>query len=64
VNKNTEFELVPKVGRHIIVFGDIDNMEKKFDKLIVFYKEGLNKTGWDKYKIINLKYENQVVCSK
>lgn len=64
VNKNSKFELVPKVGRHIIIFGDIDDMEKKFDKLYVFYKEGLNKTGWDKYKVINLMYENQVVCSK
>jgi cell division protein FtsQ len=64
VNKNSEFELTPKVGRHVIIFGDIDNMEKKFNKLFVFYKEGLNKTGWDKYKVINLKYDNQVVCSK
>ncbi len=64
VNKSSEFELIPKVGRHVIIFGDIDNMEKKFNKLLVFYKEGLNKTGWDKYKVINLKYDNQVVCSK
>jgi len=64
VNKSSEFELTPKVGRHIIIFGDIDNIEKKFDKLYVFYLEGLNKTGWDKYKAINLKYKNQVVCSK
>ncbi len=64
VNKSSEFELIPKVGRHVIIFGDIDNMEKKFNKLFVFYKEGLNKTGWDKYKVINLKYDNQVVCSK
>ncbi len=64
VNKSSEFELVPKVGRHIILFGKTDNMEKKFDKLYVFYKEGLSKTGWDKYKVINLKYENQVVCSR
>lgn len=64
VNQNGEFELVPKVGRQLIVFGDIDNMEKKFDKLLVFYKEGISRTGWDKYKTINLKFDNQVVCSK
>ena len=64
VTKNYEFELVPKVGRQLIIFGDINNMEKKFDKLMVFYKQGMNKAGWDKYKTINLKFENQVVCSK
>lgn len=64
VAQNGEFELVPKVGRQLIIFGDIDNMENKFDKLIVFYQEGISKTGWDKYKSINLKFDNQVVCSK
>ncbi len=64
VTKNKEFELVPKVGRQIIIFGDIENMAEKFNKLIVFYHQGMNKTGWDKYKTINLKFENQVVCGK
>lgn len=64
VTKEGEFELIPKVGRHLIVFGGVENMENKFDKLLVFYHQGLNKTGWDKYKTINLKFENQVVCSK
>jgi hypothetical protein len=26
--------------------------------------EGLNKAGWNKYKVINLKYKDQVVCTK
>ena len=64
VTKKQEFELIPKVGRQLIIFGSIENMENKFDKLIVFYHQGMNKTGWDKYKTINLKFENQVVCSK
>jgi cell division protein FtsQ len=64
VNQNSDFELIPKVGKHLIVFGTIENMEKKFEKLMKFYEEGLNKTGWNQYSIINLKFENQVVCTK
>ena len=64
VNKSKEFELVPKVGRQVIYFGGIDNMEKKFGNLIAFYDKAINKKGWDKYKTINLKFENQVVCAK
>jgi len=64
VSKNREYEFVPKVGRHIIIFGGIEDMEEKFKKLLVFYHQGINKTGWNKYKSINLKFENQVVCSK
>ena len=64
VTKNREYEFVPKVGRHIIIFGGIENMDEKFKKLLVFYHQGINNAGWNTYKSINLKFENQVVCSK
>ncbi len=64
VNEKNEYELVPKVGRQLILFGDITDMEEKFEKLIVFYQEGMKKAGWDTYRTINLKYKNQVVCAK
>ncbi|MGB0882680.1 MAG: cell division protein FtsQ/DivIB [Vicingaceae bacterium] len=64
VNKVSEFELIPKVGNHKIVFGEIRNLEGKFEKLMIFYKKGLGKTGWNEYSEINLKYKNQVVCKK
>ena len=63
-NDSKEIELVPKVGNHIIHFGKIDDMEKKFWKLKIFYTKILEQEGWGKYKIINLKYANQIVCSK
>jgi len=64
VNKNGEIELFTKTGDQTIIFGDINNMKEKFDNLYVFYKQILNKIGWKKYKTINLKYKNQIVCSK
>ena len=70
VNENKEIELVPKVGDHKIIFGDSDlsaqagEMVEKFWKLKTFYKEGLNYTGWRNYDTLNLKFKNQVVCSR
>jgi len=64
VNKVYDFELIPKVGNHKIVFGGVNDLEGKFEKLMIFYKKGLNKTGWNEYSEINLKYKNQVVCKK
>jgi cell division protein FtsQ len=64
VNKMSDLVLIPKVGSHKIVFGGIDNLEGKFEKLMIFYRKGLNKTGWNEYSTINLKYKNQVVCTK
>ncbi len=64
VDESGEFQLVPRVGNHLILFGDAEDIPEKFEKLLVFYRQGLNKTGWEKYNVINIKYKNQVVCSK
>ncbi len=64
VNTDYEFELVPRVGSHIIEFGTADDIGEKFANLELLYKEGLNNLGWNQYSRINLKYKNQVVCTK
>jgi cell division protein FtsQ len=64
VNSSGEFELVPRVGSHIIEFGRADQMEEKFNKLKLLYIEGFNNLGWNQYSRIKLKYENQIVCIK
>lgn len=61
---NDEYELVPKVGDHIIILGSTSLMDKKLKKLEAIYKQAIPRAGWRKYKTINLKYKNQVVCSK
>lgn len=64
VNDESEFELIPRVGAHIICFGSIENYETKFRNLRAFYLQGLNNVGWNKYDKISLKFENQVICTK
>lgn len=64
VNSKLEFELIPTVGDHRVMFGNLENMEGKFNKLFVFYKEGLNNTDWEKYDTINVKFKHQIICTK
>lgn len=65
INKDRDMEIVPMVGDQKIIFGDTTAMDEKFKKLLTFYQQGLNTTGWwDKYSIINLKFKNQIVCTK
>ncbi len=64
VNRNKEYELIPRVGPHIILLGSLQDYEAKFEKLQIFYKEGLNQVGWNQYLYINLKFKDQIVCSK
>ena len=64
VNEQQEIELIPRIGSQHIILGSTENMNEKFNKLFVFYTDGLYKIGWNNYSIINLKYKNQVVCTK
>jgi cell division protein FtsQ len=65
VNTKKEIELYATIGNHKIVFGNSEDIPEKFNKLKMFYKEGLNSIdAWNKYSVVNLKYKNQVVCTK
>lgn len=65
VNADKELELYPAIGNHKIIFGTATDIQEKFTRLKLFYKQGLNKTdNWNKYSTINLKFKNLVVCSK
>lgn len=64
VNKKGEFELVPKIGNQLILLGDTIELNDKLDKLKLFYIQGMKNQAWDTYKVINLKYRDQVVCIK
>lgn len=64
VKPNREIELVPRVGGHIILLGQIDDYEQKLQKLKRFYTDGLAKIGWREYRELDLRYANQVVGRK
>lgn len=57
-------ELYPRVGEHVIILGTPENFKRKLENLMIFYKNGLSKTGWNKYAIINLSYDGQIVCTR
>jgi len=63
VNENQEFELIPRVGSHNIELGNTTNLPGKFERLMIFYKEGLPYSDWNRYSKISLKFDNQVVCT-
>lgn len=64
VDENLEYVLIPRVGNYEIELGKMNDIEIKFQKLNAFYEQALSKIDWNKYKSINLKYKNQIVCSK
>lgn len=58
------FEMVPKIGSQLIVFGDAADADVKLAKLKTFYKEIMVNAGWNYYSVINLQYKSQVVAKR
>jgi len=64
---NGDFVLIPIAGGQKIIFGSAnsdDDVSEKFKKLKIFYKEAIPFEGWNKYSMISLKYDKQIVCKK
>ena len=52
--KNGDLYLVPKVGNHVILLGDLSDIDTKMNSLMEMYHKGMKKTGWDQYVEISL----------
>lgn len=57
------FELIPVIGNQRILLGDTSNIKGKLGNLFVFYRNVLNRIGWDKYETLDVRFTNQVVAS-
>lgn len=67
LEKNGDFVLIPVVGDQLIIFGSAyseKQVNDKFKRLKIFYKEAMPYEGWAKYKAINVKFDGQIVCKR
>lgn len=62
VEKDGEVMLYPQVTKQYVEFGKAENIDNKFSRLKIFYKEVLPYKGWNSYKRVNLKYKDQIVA--
>ncbi len=58
------FELIPRVGAHRVRIGDGARLPLKLANLRSFYDQGITQTDWRRYSIIDLRFGDQVVCTK
>jgi cell division protein FtsQ len=62
IDRKSRINLFPQVGGQTIEFGKPENLEVKFKKLRIFYKEILPRQGWNTYERVNLEYEGQIIA--
>lgn len=64
LNEDGNYELIPKIGNYLIRINENEDLETQFTKLSYLYKDGFSRIGWDNYSVVDLRFRNQVVCSK
>jgi cell division protein FtsQ len=61
ITPSGSFEAVPVVGNHLIRLGDAAHLDAKLARLMTFYKKVLARTGFDRYAVVDVQYDGQVV---
>lgn len=64
ITPERSMEMVPVVGNHIVKLGSGEQIDTKFRRLLQFYRQVLSKTGFDRYKLIDVQFKGQVVASR
>lgn len=62
INSKGEITMIPQVTKQYIEFGKPENIDKKFMKLKIFYKQILPGKGWNSYSRVNVQYKDQIIC--
>ncbi len=62
VSENGDIQMYPQIGRQVIEFGKPVDIERKFEKIRIFYRRILPARGWNRYRRVSVAYGNQIVC--
>ncbi len=64
VKQDTGYILVPKIGDYYITLGEKQDWQEELLRLHWLYKKAFLQYGWENYSHIDLRFKNQVICTK
>ncbi|MBR1936039.1 MAG: hypothetical protein IJ835_08340 [Muribaculaceae bacterium] len=64
VQDSNNIFIVPSIYGHVVNFGNLDNIEGKFDKLRLFYRKVMPERGWMTFDTLSVKWNHQVVATR
>lgn len=59
-----DWEMIPTVGDHIVKLGSLNNIQAKLRRVWIFYEQVVAKVGWSRYRLIDVRFEGQVVAGR
>ena len=60
INQEGEYELIPRIGNHRVLFGKVVNEIQKLKKIKLFYTESLSNKQLNMYDTLNIMYNNHI----
>ena len=64
VLEDSNLVLIPRAGQERFLFGQVCDIEEKFEKMGLYYKSIQPKKGEGAYKTVDLRFKDQIVCRK
>jgi cell division protein FtsQ len=64
VQEDGDLVLIPREGHERFLFGQACEVEKKFEKMELYYKGIREEKGEDAYRTVDLRFEGQIICRK
>lgn len=64
VDADGGIELIPRIGAQRVRIGDGSRLAQRLAKLRTFYAQGIPQADWRRYSVIDLRFDDQVVCTK
>jgi len=63
-NENKSINLKFRLNDFTIQLGSLKSLDKKINNLKAFYQKAIRDKTLESYSIVNLKFDNQVICTK
>ncbi len=63
-NENKSIDLKFRLNDFTIQLGSLKSLHKKINNLKAFYQKAMKDKTLDSYSMVNLKFDNQVICTK
>jgi cell division protein FtsQ len=62
IDNELYIKIYPQVTKQIIEFGKPVDVQEKFRKLMIFYRQILPRKGWNSYSKVNVDFKGQIIA--